>query len=388
MLSSLNRNSMPVTGYDIQNRSINDMPDLASVLGHINTAGFLFDDEEHSAKKNQTSPDVKSYLQMNTTDDKFPILVRRDGNSNEMHLSASSAALDLALSQSPGPDAHQNGWPSFARHRAGQHSMPMNQIRDAATEAFELEESSGNGVVTPTKNMASNRRSMEVKFSPFGESKRPGLLGSPPHGAANGMPKLQSSYSTNDIPTMKNTNGATASAGFPQKSHAEQHFRNHNASMGRIPPSAVNNRQSRDLTGGDARVEEQKSPFQQIQSVLHASAAPFGPSITSAAVNSSITSSALTSSAIAQYPAPAYYGGYGMAMMGVGMGNMQQPQWNNQMHMYPGGYGSYGQGYQQYPQGRMHDNQSRVMADRRRRPDHGDCESSSPSHFTQLLMLT
>jgi len=363
---------MPVTGYDLQNRFTNEMPDLSSVLGHINTAGFLFGDEDHSVKKNQPSPNIKSYLQMNTTDDKFPILVRRDGS--DMRLSASSAALDLALSQSPGSDALPNGWPSFVRHRAGQHSMPMNQLHDSAADAYEPEEAGGNGVVTPTKNMAVNRHSLEVKFSPFGENKRPGLLANPPHGAANGMPKLQSSYSTNDIPTMKNTNGVNASVGLPQKTHAEQHFHNHNANMGRIPQNAVGNRQSRDLSGGDS--QEQKSPYQQIHSALHAGAAPFGPTMTSAAANS-----AMTSSAMAQYAAPAYYGGYGMAMMGMGMGNMQQPQWNNQMPMYSGGYGTYGQGYQQFPQGRMHDNQSRALVDRRRRPDHGDgeCQISSLS---------
>jgi hypothetical protein len=57
--------------------------DYSSVLGlgHINTTGFLFgdDDEKAAAKKESaTSPDVKSYLQMNATDDKFPILVRRE----------------------------------------------------------------------------------------------------------------------------------------------------------------------------------------------------------------------------------------------------------------------------------------------------------------------
>lgn len=73
---------MPVNG--LAARKQNDMPDLTSVLslGQINTTGFLFgdDDEKSQAKKDQstTSPDVKSYLQMNATDDKFPILVRRD----------------------------------------------------------------------------------------------------------------------------------------------------------------------------------------------------------------------------------------------------------------------------------------------------------------------
>ena len=69
---------MPVTGYN--NRSRNEMPDLASVLSlePINTTRFLFGDDDDKEKNSATSPDVKSYLQMNATDDKFPILVRRE----------------------------------------------------------------------------------------------------------------------------------------------------------------------------------------------------------------------------------------------------------------------------------------------------------------------
>ena len=72
---------MPVTGS--KKRNSEAASDFSSVmaLGHINTTGFLFgdDDEKSTAKKESTtSPDVKSYLQMNATDDKFPILVRRE----------------------------------------------------------------------------------------------------------------------------------------------------------------------------------------------------------------------------------------------------------------------------------------------------------------------
>jgi hypothetical protein len=42
-------------------------------LDQNDTTRFLFGEEEGA-----TSPNVKSYLQMNATDDKFPILVRRE----------------------------------------------------------------------------------------------------------------------------------------------------------------------------------------------------------------------------------------------------------------------------------------------------------------------
>ena len=57
---------MPVT------RSRNGMHEMLS-LDQTNTARFLFGEDEAA-----NSDDAKSYLQMNTTEDKFPILVRRD----------------------------------------------------------------------------------------------------------------------------------------------------------------------------------------------------------------------------------------------------------------------------------------------------------------------
>ena len=58
---------MPVT------KSRNGMHDMLS-LDQTNTARFLFGEDEQGA----AAPDVNNYLQMNTTDDKFPILVRRE----------------------------------------------------------------------------------------------------------------------------------------------------------------------------------------------------------------------------------------------------------------------------------------------------------------------
>lgn len=72
---------MPVTSS--MNRKRESVPDYSSLmgLGQINTTGFLFGDDDektNNQKESATSPDVKSYLQMNTTDDKFPILIRNN----------------------------------------------------------------------------------------------------------------------------------------------------------------------------------------------------------------------------------------------------------------------------------------------------------------------
>ena len=74
---------MPVTGTRARREDNSDYASMVG-LGHINTTSFLFgeDDEKAAAhKESATSPDVNSYLQMNATDDKFPILVRQNDHS-------------------------------------------------------------------------------------------------------------------------------------------------------------------------------------------------------------------------------------------------------------------------------------------------------------------
>ena len=72
---------MPVTSSMTRKRE--SVPDYTSVMGigPINTTGFLFGDEDEKSstqRESATSPDVSSYIKMNTTNDKFPILVRND----------------------------------------------------------------------------------------------------------------------------------------------------------------------------------------------------------------------------------------------------------------------------------------------------------------------
>lgn len=59
---------MPVT------KSRNGMHEMLS-LDQTNTTRFLFGDGD---EEGSTAPEVKNYLQMNATDDKFPILLRQD----------------------------------------------------------------------------------------------------------------------------------------------------------------------------------------------------------------------------------------------------------------------------------------------------------------------
>lgn len=242
---------MPVTNFDL--RGLSDLPDVASVLGTgLNSILNDSDDEKHlPTHAHSKSIDSKSFLHMDHTSEQFPILVRRDG---ETQLQASGSSSTLGASQQSSDSS--DGWPPFNRHRAGQQSLPMNTLRNPGPGEEKAVTSMSDIFDTPTKTAAKNRHSMEVKFSsPFGDSlpkpKRSSLLlTTPPNGLANGMPKLTSSFSTNDIPTVKNTsNGINTTSGTPL-THAEAHLQNHNATIGRIPTTA-SNRRSRDFSGVD-----------------------------------------------------------------------------------------------------------------------------------------
>ncbi|KAH7117974.1 armadillo-type protein [Dendryphion nanum] len=355
-----NRMSMPVTNLDLRGRD--DLPDLASVLGHINTTAFLFGDEEKQQKPN-VSPDAKSFLQMNTTDDKFPILVRRDTNGN-------------------GNDAQPNGWLPY-RHRQSQQSLPTNTLRKASqVDEYDLGQANGNTVeTTPNKPINNNRRSVE--FSNFGAystpSKRSSYQASPSSAGSgtNGMPKLQQSYSANEVPTLKNgdgTNGVNGSGAI--NNHAEQHLHNHNASMGRIPANAVSNRTSRDFSTG---FKDQDVGYRPLQSNLHASAAPFGPTVSPNSLNGSVAST-VGSPAMSQYtantsPHNAPYYGYGVSMLtgtmsGMSLGTQYAPP---PVYNPNGAHPSAAQFFNPYatygPNGRVQDSQARVIQSRRLQSD-------------------
>lgn len=92
---------------------------------------------------------------------------------------------------------------------------------------------------------------------------------------------LQTSYSTNDVPTVKKSL-TLDSVPTPPKTQAEQQFHNHNVSLGRIPANAVSNRQSREVASGTAKIEEKSITSAGGMSNLHASAAPFSTTFTSA----------------------------------------------------------------------------------------------------------
>jgi hypothetical protein len=126
------------------------------------------------------------------------------------------------------------------------------------------------------------RHSVELNML-FGEPNHESITSAP----SNNRPvSLQSSYSTNDLPTVKANGFGTAIT--PPKTHAEQ-FHQHNASLGRIPANAMNGRSAKE---SPEREEPRSLNGHVPQSGLQASAAPFGPQMTSAASTAPLASQA------------------------------------------------------------------------------------------------
>lgn len=103
------------------------------------------------------------------------------------------------------------------------------------------------------------------------ENSDSGLV-SPKSGHITTPPKLQTSFSASEV---SSKNGANGNIMGSNNNHAQQHFHNHNANMGRIPAGAFSHRHSRELSA-DSTTRDQGASFQSFQSALQGSAAPFG----------------------------------------------------------------------------------------------------------------
>lgn len=186
-----------------------------------------------------------------------------------------------------------------------------------------------------------------------------------------------------------------ANANVNANNHAQQHFHNHNASLGRIPAGVLPRGHNRELSAESVAVSrEQATTYPSIQSALQASAAPFGPSTTTAAPPTSMVSSPAGTPAannnfnngngngngfypvngfgaqqgVAHPPGPGAYnvnmianGMQHMNMNGVNGGNMYPPQNFNGYNSLP-----YNQGNQ------PRDSQARVIQHRRQLDNEGE----------------
>jgi len=332
---------MPVTAHDLRNQS-----GYNSLLNSVNTS-FLFDDDNDEkpqpvkvVQKTTTSPDSKTFLQLHQTDDKFPILLRRETDGNmQFHLPQAEAGS---------PEIHSHTERATAtRHRQ---SLPPSAMRqsvfgDGFTGLNSLLADS-----TTAQNTAANRRSLEVKFSGLKESKRPSLLTTPPKGGLNGSLKPTSSYSTNDIPTLK----SIATMSPDRNSVAVQTPAEEYSSPGMQSPQAgfpfMSMNGPSPSQGFQQVSQESDKGYQSLQSGLQPSATPFGPTPAAHTMDAdaapATTARPQTSSSTSH--ASPYYGGYSMQALNSGFGNLSmgngyQNQWQSPMPVYQNGYGGYSQ---------------------------------------------
>ena len=223
-------------------------------------------------------------------------------------------------------------------------------------------------VESPIAARQANRHSMEATLAILAQKSNFGQ--GPANGASSARPNLAnltSSYSTNDIPTLKGSSAGTVSATVTSPAaDTQSSFHKHNASLGRIPANATSRRLSRDLVGMENRQEDMYSNVKQLHSELHASAQPFGPLTTA---SSPIEPSLAT--AAPQFGSPAYYGGYGMPMMNMMQMGAASP-YGNGMPYYQS-QNQYGPFTPQYNAvGRAPDSQARIIQQRRMQNAEGE----------------
>ncbi|KAJ4557958.1 hypothetical protein HRR78_001633 [Exophiala dermatitidis] len=276
-----------------------------NAFGLANTTSFLFDEDEDKHLSlnaiDLKSPVAKAFAQLEG-DDTFPTLT-----SDGLKLSANSAALDLANSKTPDVD-----WTLGSRYKPAHQSMPHT---DSSMYRPVLSNLSVNSPAADRPADLSRRKSQRHSMGVTFEENAPLPSSLPVSRPAS----LQTSYSTNDVPTVRKSLNLE-SAATPSKMQTDQQFHNHNVSLGRVPAGAMNNRQSRELTNGSAKIDD-KSNMSNMSAAtlpgLHASVAPFNTAVVT-------TESNMTgpSGPTANYPPPQQYQ-YNMQTFNVSQMNPQ-----------------------------------------------------------------
>ncbi|KAJ5093131.1 Armadillo-like helical [Penicillium angulare] len=342
---SLHRYSLPASNYNGHHRPNLSGYNVGAGLDSFAAAKNLFHgDEKPMLMKDEdriSTPDIKSYIRMTEPDDKFPTL--RRGGSNI--LSANPDALDLANSRTPGPESYR----SHDRYGSSHQSMPQNY-----TGLMRMDQMGGQ---TNERNLSHShhhpRRSLESGFI-FQQNER-SAESMTPVPASTRPSSLQSSYSTNDLPTVKGS-GFDAAITPPKTNNNSLH--QHNTSMGRIPAGAAHAahpHQSRHSP--ESENQNRHSP----QTMLQANAAPFGPQLASQIHNGGISGSNVSSN----IPFPAYnYGG--------------MPSYGQTGFPAANGYGA----YSNYPTNGYRANEPATRVAGQRRGTEGD--ASQMNRFTNF----
>lgn len=346
---------MPSGNYNASRRPQTQGFNVGPAIDSFAAAKHLFHDDENASPKDvdrMSTPDIKGIISMTEPDDKFPTLSRRTGSnivSNFMsfslnldslnsQLSANPDAHDLASRRTPGPQSH-----SFhTRHRSTHQSMPQN-VGEMRLDQVNSAAKNDHGDMAKARELL--RRSLEATFV-LPDRDAEAMTPVP----ANRPAAVQSSYSTNDLPTVSHSgHNSISHSGHnsitsPQ-SQAE-HLHSHNPSIGSISTSAASRPASMESSGFDAL-----SNIQSTQTPLQGSVASYGPYPTSVAAPPYTTSVAapagnLTAATTLPFPVPIYP--YSFAVQPF-TGQPVHTVTNNQLPSFPAAntYGdyNYGSGY-------------------------------------------
>ncbi|KAF1810936.1 ARM repeat-containing protein [Eremomyces bilateralis CBS 781.70] len=229
----------------------------------------------------------------------MPVLRTRDMDGNSM---MPTTNMDVLGTRPGNLEMATNGIGTHQRHRHGQQSLPVNNLRPLGENGFQFSSVNGSGDTTPTKTGAINRHSLDAAKYTSEAKRRNSLLNYQPSpqsmmqsttqatpGTAHVMPKIPSSFSTNDVPTLnsfKKMNGftqhATSSASQgPAFAPSRLEKTIHPTSSRALVTLAENNIDNNiDLVASfnGMNLDEGRSVASHTSS-LQASAAPFGPSV-------------------------------------------------------------------------------------------------------------
>ncbi|KAJ9132281.1 ARM repeat-containing protein [Pleurostoma richardsiae] len=342
--NALNRYSMPVT------KSRSGFYDLG--LDGTNTTRFLFGDDDSAG-------DNKLFAQAN--DENFPTLIRANDYPNM------SSAPDQEVTSA------SNGWGNIHRHRTQQSLSTISSAQLTGSASLTSgQPSSATDVSSISARPASIRHSLEMNSVDVKYFDNASDASASSNHVLATPPKLQTSYSANDVPTVKNVSAANIMTSTSTTNHAaQQHFHNHNASLGRIPAGAMPKSHGREMSGDNAVSSREPVGYQSINSTLHANAAPFGP-VAPQAQNQGSSGSSVNSQPPHMSQYNGYYGNPGYAASNAGSSNynvpllamtMQGMSLNGGSMYSPQNYTGYGAVYA--PPAQSRDSQARVMQSRR-----------------------
>lgn len=258
--AGVNRFSMPVNGSSHSHSNVaRRNAAAAAAMNH----DIIYDDDDaiHTTYSALTGG----------VEEPFPTL-SRDGT----RLSANFAAAEIANSTVP----EESDYLYESRPRPGHASMPHTDS-SMYRPALSGYTSPPEGADPSQKNQ---RHSTGLNYDD--NTPTPGTL-TPTVSRPN---VLQTSFSSNDVPTVKKNFGVDHMNGQPDSA-----FHAHNVSLGRIPLGVLPNRQSREagkmsFSNGSTKPEDPQQFNNFGPSGLQASAAPFGPAFTTDLSSPGLTS--------------------------------------------------------------------------------------------------